>query len=301
MKPTLLILAAGMGSRYGSLKQLDRLGPSGETIIDYSIYDAIQSGFGKLVFVIRKNIEKEFKEVLLSKYQGKIEIDYAFQELDELPQPFKAPKDRVKPWGTAHAILSAKDKINEPFLVINGDDFYGRKAYQVCSDFLQNTQGENEYCMPSYFVKNTLSDNGSVSRGVCELNEDGYLQGIVERKNIVKDQERIYYLCENNQQHPLTGEEYCSMNMFGFQPSFFAFLEKGFVEFLEDNIHSQTSEYLIPSVVNDLLQEQKITLKVLPNDSQWFGVTYKEDKQKSIDNLADLVKNGVYPEQLYED
>ncbi len=299
MKPTLLILAAGMGSRYGSLKQMDSLGPSGETIIDYSIYDAIQCGFGKLVFVIRKTIEKEFKEVFLSKYQGKIEIDYVFQELDALPEPYQKPDDRVKPWGTAHAILAAKHKINEPFLVINGDDFYGRDAYRVCAEFLQTTQGDTEYCMPSYLIKNTLSDNGSVSRGVCQLKED-YLQAIVERKNIVKDKDEIYYLCENNNPHPLTGNEFCSMNMFGFRPSFFEFLEHAFVQFLEEHQDSLTAEFLIPSVVNDLLQEGKITLKVLSNQAQWFGVTYQEDKPKSIDKIADLVHHKIYPTPLYE-
>ncbi len=297
MKPTLLILAAGMGSRYGSLKQLDQLGPSGETIIDYSIYDAIKSGFGKLVFVIRKSIEKEFKEVFLTKYKGKVEIDYVFQEIDDLPKNYKAPKDRQKPWGTAHAILVARNKINEPFLVINGDDFYGRDAYRVCSEFLQNTKGDTEYCMPSYFIKNTLSENGSVSRGVCKIKEI-YLQTIVERKNIVKDKNEIYYLCENNIKHSLTGNEYCSMNMFGFKPSFFDFLEKGFVDFLEKNINNLTAEFFIPSIVNKLLQDDKISLKILSNNAQWFGVTYKEDKQKSIDKISDLVKNGIYPSNL---
>ncbi len=297
MKPTLLILAAGMGSRYGSLKQIDALGPAGETIIDYSIYDAIKCGFGKLVFVIRKSIEKEFNEVFLSKYQGKIEIDYVFQELDNLPAGFEVPENRQKPWGTAHAILVAKDKINEPFLVINGDDFYGRDAYGVCAEFLKNTHNENEFCMPSYFIKNTLSENGTVSRGVCQLEND-FLKAIVERKNIEKKDGKIYFLDENAQKHDLTGNEYCSMNMFGFSPTIFEYLENYFVDFLTENINNLTAEFFIPSVINRLLEENKITLKVLPNNAKWFGVTYKEDKQTSVDKINTLIKEGVYPQKI---
>ncbi len=297
IKPTLLILAAGMGSRYGSLKQIDQLGPSGETIIDYSVYDAMQCGFGKLVFVIRKNIEKEFKEVFLKKYEGKIEIDYVFQAPDNLPEGFTPPKDRQKPWGTVHAVLMAKDKIKEPFLVINGDDFYGRDAFRVCADFLQNLTSDTDYCMPSYLLNQTLSDNGSVSRGICQLKND-YLQSIVERKNIFSDKDGIYFLDENNQRHALAGEECCSMNMFGFTPSVFQFLEKGFAQFLKENINHPTAELVIPVIINDLLLSGEARVKVLPNQSQWFGVTYKADKPISVNKIKALVEAGVYPKCL---
>ncbi len=300
MKPTLLILAAGMGSRYGSLKQIDRLGPSGETIIDYSIYDAIQCGFGKLLFVIRKSIEAQFKEVFLDKYQGKIEIDYVFQELDDLPVGFNLPENRKKPWGTAHAVLMAKEKVHEPFLVINGDDFYGRGAYRVCSEFFKTDKGELDYCMPSYLLKETLSENGGVSRGICQVS-DNYLQAIVERKNILYDDAGIYFMDEHQQRYSLEGEAYCSMNMFGFKPSVFSFLEEGFVRFLEENINNPSAEFLIPDVVNHLLGEKKIRLKVLPNRSQWFGVTYKEDKADSIDKINTLVNAKAYPYKLNDD
>ncbi|MBT3207088.1 MAG: nucleotidyltransferase [Bacteroidetes bacterium] len=298
MKPSLLILAAGMGSRYGSLKQIDQIGPSGETIIDYSIYDAISYGFGKLVFVIRKNIEKEFREVFLRKYEGKIEINYVFQEIENLPENFRVPENRKKPWGTAHAVLVAKKKINEPFLVINGDDFYGRDAYRVCSEFLQNIENDMDYCMPGYFVKNTLSENGGVSRGICELKNE-YLQAIVERKNIVQDKGKIFFINENNQKQFLSGLEYCSMNMFGFSPSIFQFLEEEFRKFLHENQDNLGSEFFLPLAINNLLEKEKISLKVLPNSARWFGVTYKEDKQASKDKIYSLVRNGKYPENLW--
>lgn len=299
MKPTLLILAAGMGSRYGSLKQIDAIGPSGETIIDYSVYDAVRAGFGKVVFVIRKNIEKEFKEVFGNRFQNKIQVEYVFQELENLPEGFSLPKDREKPWGTAHAVLMAKDVIKEPFAVINADDFYGADAFRKLADFFAQTNiNGNIYSMVGYTLNKTLSDHGSVSRGVCETDSEGNLITVVERTKIEKKNGKIHFV-DNDQKYQLKGDEKVSMNFWGFMPSFFDYAERDFIAFLKESIHVPKSEFFIPLVVNNLIQSNTIKLKVLPTSASWFGVTYKEDKPVVIQKVKELIDSGVYPEELW--
>lgn len=300
MKPTLLILAAGMGSRYGSLKQIDAIGPSGETIIDYSVYDAIRAGFGKVVFVIRKNIEKDFKEVFGNRFQNKIKVEYVFQELENLPEGFQLPPEREKPWGTAHAVLMAKDKINEPFAVINADDFYGADAFQKLADFFSQTDmNENIYSMVGYTLNKTLSDHGFVSRGVCETDSEGNLITVVERTKIEKLNGKILF-SEGDAKIELQGNEKVSMNFWGFMPSFFNYTERDFIAFLKESIHIPKSEFFIPLVVNNLIQSKTIKLKVLPTSASWFGVTYKEDKPVVIQKIRDLIARGVYPAKLWK-
>ena len=300
IKPTLLVLAAGMGSRYGSLKQLDPIGRNGETIIDYSIYDAVKAGFGKVVFVIRKSIEKEFIEVYVSKYKDIIELDYVFQELENLPKGFSLPKGRTKPWGTVHAVLMAKDIIKEPFLVINGDDFYGADTYKVCSQFFASISNlkATDYCMPAYLLKDTLSLNGSVSRGICAVNQT-HLQKIVEHTKIFTDGLKIWSEDINGTSQPLAGDAFCSMNMFGFLPSVFEYIEQYFIQFLEKNIHNLKSEFYFPLLLNWLLEEKKITLKVIDNNADWFGITYKEDKAAALERIDALVLENQYPQPLW--
>lgn len=300
MKPTLLILAAGMGSRYGSLKQIDAIGPSGETIIDYSVYDAIRAGFGKVVFVIRKNIEKEFKEVFGNRFQNRIQIDYVFQELENLPQGYSLPEGREKPWGTAHAVLMAKDVIKEPFAVINADDFYGADAFKKLADFFAQTDIDgNIFSMVGYTLNKTLSDHGFVSRGVCETDTESNLITVVERTKIEKVDDKILF-SDGEQKIELQGDEKVSMNFWGFMPSFFKYAESDFITFLNESIEVPKSEFFIPLVVNNLIQSNTIKLKVLPTSASWFGVTYKEDKPIVIQKLKDLVAEGVYPENLWK-
>lgn len=299
MKPTLLVLAAGMGSRYGGLKQIDKLGPNGQTIIEYSVFDAIRAGFGKVVFVIRKDIEADFKEIILPKLTGKIAIELVFQELDKLPEGFVLPKDRVKPWGTAHAILMAKDAINEPFAAINADDFYGAEAYQTIADYLTSgtAASDENYCMVGYPVKNTLSDFGSVSRGVCEINDDDYLQNVVERFKIQKEEDSIVFF-DDEKKYELDMNTLVSMNFWGFAPSIFTHLENKFVDFLKEKINVPKSEFLIPSVVDELIKDDEANVKVLSSDARWFGVTYKEDRPIVVEKIQELTKNGKYPDDF---
>lgn len=298
MKPTLLILAAGMGSRYGGLKQLDTLGPSGETIMDYSIYDAIRAGFGKVVFVIRKSFEKEFRETFVNKLEGKIEVELVFQELDNIPDGITYPKERVKPWGTGHAILVAKDAIHEPFAVINADDFYGAEAYQVMADFLQNEANDKTYAMCGYLLGKTLSDFGSVSRGVCKMSSDNFLIEVNERTSIARKNGKITYE-ENGQTHALSETDVVSMNFWGFDPSIFDHLEEKFTAFVKENASNPKAEFYIPFVVDDLMKEGKVKSKVLTSDAQWFGVTYQEDRPVTVEKLNKLVEAGKYPEKLW--
>lgn len=304
MKPTLLILAAGMGSRYGSLKQMDGIGPNREAILDYSVYDAIRAGFGKVVFVIRHSFGDEFKEVFSKeRFGGKIDVDYVFQELEYLPEGYSVPEGRQKPWGTNHALMMGADVIKEPFAVINADDFYGAEAYKTMYDFLSkagNTQ--NQYCMVGYRLKNTMSDFGSVSRGVCEANAEGNLVSIVERTEIVKDGENAKFRDEKGEMQPISGETIVSMNMFGFTPDYFQYSNDRFKAFLDKAIASGNlkAEYLIPTVVNDLINENKITLKVLSSDAKWFGVTYKEDRPIVVEKLEKLFAEGKYPRSLWK-
>ena len=301
MKPTLLILAAGMGSRYGGLKQVDKLGPSDETILEYSIFDVIKAGFGKVVFVIRKDIEKEFKAAFGDKFSDKIKVEYVFQEIDALPEGFKLPSGRTKPWGTAHATLMAKDVIKEPFAVINADDFYGADAFKTIATFFNSLCSEtNVYSMVGYRLANTLSDFGTVSRGVCSQDADDNLTTVVERTSIQRFGETIKFIDENNQKKDLNDDDIVSMNFWGFTPSYFAYAEEQFKIFLDMQGNEEKSEFYIPTVANNLIVSGEINLKVLKSTAKWFGVTYKEDKQTTIDKIAELVKNGEYPENLWK-
>ena len=300
MKPTLFVLAAGMGSRYGGLKQLDALGPSGETIMDYSIYDAIHAGFGKVVFVIRKDFEKDFREKVLSKYENNIATEIVFQSLDALPERFKCPEDRTKPWGTNHAVLMGKDAIKEPFAVINADDFYGRNSFEVLCQALSEAAGTaDNYCMVGFKVGNTLSESGSVARGVCSTDSDGHLTNVVERTQIERIDGKVCYKDEQDKWIEIADNTLVSMNMWGFTPDYFDYSEKLFKSFLKDNIDKPKAEFFIPFVVNELIVSGKAKVKVLETNSKWFGVTYAADRQGVVDKINDLVKKGEYPEKLF--
>jgi len=300
MKPTLLILAAGMGSRFGGLKQVEPVGPNGEAIIDYTIYDAIRAGFGKVVFIIRESFADAFKEKFDTKLKGKIDADYVFQELDNLPEGFTLPEGREKPWGTAHAILVAKDVIKEPFCALNADDFYGKNAYGVLADFLASSENESEFSMVGYRLKNTLSDFGSVSRGICDVDESQNLVKIEEIVKIFKKGEAAISVEQDGSETPMTGNESASMNMWGFMPSIFKTLESKFVDFLKTEIDKPKSEMYIPSVVFEMIKEEKATVKVLTAESPWFGVTYKEDKPIVVGKIKSLIEQGEYPEKLWD-
>jgi UTP-glucose-1-phosphate uridylyltransferase len=299
MNLTLLVLAAGMGSRYGGLKQLDQVGPGGETIIDYSVYDAIEAGFNKIVFIIRKDIEKEMKELLFDKYSKKIKIEYVFQELNNIPEGVDLPVDRLKPWGTGHAVLMAKNVINEPFVVINADDFYGKSAFKVVADYMKSQgefQGKN--CMAGYLLKNTLSEHGTVSRGVCKVNDQNELIEITERTKIGwKGNKIVADNCGNDL--ILDGNVYVSMNFWGFTPDVFPELESEFKKFIIDNYSDIKSEYYIPSIVSHQINNNLATVKVLEATDQWFGVTYKEDKPLVIEKIKKLTEAGEYPVKLW--
>ncbi|MBI9061519.1 MAG: nucleotidyltransferase [Marinilabiliaceae bacterium] len=299
MKPTLLILAAGMGSRYGGLKQMDELGPGGESIIDYSVYDAIQSGFEKVVFVIRKSFADAFKERFEPKLAGKIKTEYVFQELDDLPEGFTLPEGREKPWGTGHAILMAKEVINEPFAIVNADDFYGRGAYQQVFDFVAKSTTEHEYAMVGYALNNTLSEHGTVSRGVCETDADSNLVNIVERTKIGYEGEKVFFY-EGDDKTELSGAEPVSMNFWAFKPNYFNYLEESFKEFLKEKGTEMKSEFYFNAVVDNLIKKGIASTKVIKTDAKWFGVTYKEDKPLVQEKLNNLIKDGIYPEKLWE-
>lgn len=299
MKPTFLILAAGMGSRFGGLKQIEPVGPNDETLIDYSIYDAIRSGFGKIVFVIRRSFSEEFKALFSPKLKGKIEVDYVFQELDDLPQGFSLPEGRTKPWGTAHAILAARNVIKEPFCALNADDFYGYDACRVMAGFLKTSVNPNEYSMVGYKLSNTLSNYGSVSRGICSVDGNNFLNKITETVKILRKNGKIISIEADGSEKELTGDESVSMNIWGFKPSVFPQLEKNFANFLKQHIHEPKSESFIPSVVADLINSKQATVKVLEADSLWFGVTYKEDKPRVVSKINELIKAGDYPEKLF--
>ena len=298
MQPTLLILAAGMASRYGSLKQIQQFGPSGETIIDYSIYDAIRAGFGKIVFIIRENFAEEFKEIFEPKLKGKVETAYVFQNMDAFTDGFDIPADRTKPWGTAHAVLCAKGAINEPFAVINADDFYGRDAFEKMAAFLKNECADDKYSVVGYELGKTVSEYGFVSRGVCEVS-NGNLSGITERTKIVLDNGKILYE-DGDKQVELSPKTPVSMNFWGFAPSVFPISEKLFSQFLEQNISNPKSEFFIPIVVDQFIAAGMGSVKVIPTSSQWFGVTYKEDAPGVQESLSALVKNGEYPDNLWK-
>ncbi|MDO4695605.1 nucleotidyltransferase [Porphyromonas sp.] len=300
MRPTLFILAAGMGARYGGLKQLDGVGPNGETIMDYSVYDAIRAGFGKIVFVIRKEFSDDFKVKILSKYHKHIPVEVVYQSVDALPKGFHCPKDRVKPWGTNHAVLMGKGVINEPFAVINADDFYGRHSFLVLADKLQSmTESKGQYCMVGYHIGNTLSESGAVSRGVCSVNAQNELETVVERTKIQRVDGQITFLDDAGEAHTIDDNTLVSMNMWGFTPDYFDYSEEAFVSFLEKNINNDKGEFYIPSVVNDLIVSSQAACKVLETTSKWFGVTYPADRPAVVENLKTLVEQGEYPSDLF--
>lgn len=301
MKPTLFVLAAGMGSRYGGLKQLDGLGPNGETIMDYSIYDAIEAGFGKIVFVIRRIFEEDFRNKIVSKYESRIPVEIVFQDLDNLPEGFSVPEGREKPWGTNHAVLMGKDVIKEPFAVINSDDYYGRESFKILADFLTSVEGKkNQYCMVGYRLCNTLSEGGSVARGVCETNEDGYLTKVTERTAIIRDSDGIVKFIEGDTKTAIGETVPVSMNMWGLTPDYFTYSEEYFSEFLKANIGNLKSEFFIPLMIDRLINDGTATCKVLDTPSKWFGVTYASDRQSVVDKFKELADKGVYPSPLFK-
>lgn len=301
MKPTLFVLAAGMGSRYGGLKQLDGLGPNGETIMDYSIYDAIKAGFGKIVFVIRESFEADFKAVVVNKFKNLIDVDIVFQDIANVPEGCTYTPEREKPWGTNHAVLMGKDVIKEPFAVINADDFYGQESFAVLADFLRSVEGKkNEYCMIGYHVGNTLSESGSVSRGVCVVDENNYLQNVVERTHIEEKGGTIIYLDENGEEVAIPANTPVSMNMWGFTPDYFDYSLEFFKEFLAENGQKLKSEFYIPLAVNNLIVQNRVSCKVLDTPSKWFGVTYAEDRPQVVLKINELIRKGTYPKQLFK-
>ena len=300
MKPTLFVLAAGMDSRYGGLKQLDPLGPHGETIMDYSIYDAINSGFGKVVFVIRKDFEQDFREKILSKYEGHIPVEVVFQSTDKLPEGYTCPADRTKPWGTNHAVLMGREVINEPFAVINADDFYGRDAFRVIAQELSRPRdSKGDYCMVGFRVGNTMTENGSVARGVCQT-KDGLLTSVVERTAISYDENgNIVFTDENGELQTLDPATPVSMNLWGFTPDYFDYSDREFRNFLDRDINTPKAEYFIPLAIDTLINSGEATVKVLDTDSRWFGVTYAADRPGVVEKFAELHSNGTYPEKLF--
>jgi NDP-sugar pyrophosphorylase family protein len=301
MKPTLLILAAGIGSRYGGLKQADSVGPSGEAIIEYSIYDAIRAGFGKVVIVIRKSIEQDFKEKFAGKFDDKIKVEFAFQELDSPIKGIKKfPETRTKPWGTGHAMLVAAHLVKEPFLVINADDFYGFTAFKQMSKFLSTRCTPTQCGMVGYWLKNTLSENGHVSRGVCLTDENHHLTSVVERTQIIRDVDNDIYFIENGVKTPLPEDTIVSMNFWGFDPSVFEMTRKMFVKFIKENFDNPTAEFYIPKVANNYVETATADLTVMTTRDQWYGVTYKEDKQTVQEAFNALTTIGIYPKGLWQ-
>jgi NDP-sugar pyrophosphorylase family protein len=302
MKPSLLILAAGIGSRYGSLKQMDRFGPSGETLIDYSIFDAMRAGFRKVIFIISKIMENEFKEIFFKKYPDEIEVDYVLQRLEDVPEGVKIPPGREKPWGTTHAVLSAASKINEPFAVLNADDFYGANSFRIIFSHLSSLSKNEEeaYCIVGYRLSKTLSEHGPVARAICELDEKGYLKSIVERLKIKKIENKIFYQDEEGRLIEIKGDPMVSMNMMGFSASVFPHLKLCFEKFIQEHSQNPNAELYLPNVVNEMIKAKAAKVKILSSDEDWFGVTYKEDKAKAIKKIEELVKRGIYPRNLWK-
>jgi hypothetical protein len=294
--PTLLVLAAGMGSRYGGLKQIDSIGSNGETIIDYSIYDALRAGFGKIVFVIRRDIERPFREIVGARFEEKAQVEYVFQELNKLPPGFSAPPNRTKPWGTGQAILMAADVIRGPFAAINADDFYGANSFRALAEHLKS--GSRDFAMVGFTLRNTLSEFGSVARGVCKTTSDGFLEGVTEMTKIERDGTGVKGVAPDGKVLALTGDETVSMNMWGFTPKLFANLRERFVEFLKEHGAEEKSEFYIPAAVNDIVRAGRACVKVLRTPDSWFGVTYREDRPFVIESIRTLVARGDYPEKL---
>ncbi len=303
MKPTLLILAAGMGSRYGGLKQIDPMGPAGETVMDFSVFDAIRAGFGKVVFVIRRDFEEQFKAQVGARFEGRVQVEYAFQAMDDLPVGFAVPEGRTKPWGTTHAMLAAESLIHEPCVMINADDFYGRDAFACIAAHLQQTpevrDGRHQYCMVGFKLSNTLSEHGSVARGVCVVDAGGHLASVTEMTKIFKTEDGAENREEGSPVVPLTGEEAVSMNFWGFTPEIFPQLREAFVAFLHEHGKELKSECYVPKVVDDLIKAGRVDVRVLPTSSKWFGVTYPEDKETVVASIRALSEQGEYPSPLW--
>ncbi|MCD4770370.1 MAG: nucleotidyltransferase [Bacteroidales bacterium] len=301
MKPTLLVLAAGMGSRYGGNKQLDTVGPNGETIIDFSIFDAVRAGFGKILFIIRRDIEEQIIEAFIKPLQGVVKVDYVFQEIDNLPGDLKpsSGSGRTKPWGTSHAILVAREKINEPFGVINADDYYGVDSFRTLHDFLVNDDNDNNYCIVGYKMANTLSEHGHVNRGVCKVDDNRMLQDIVETRMIEKRSDGVFAPSDNGGFKSFTGEEIVSMNLWGFKPSCFNYLEKEFISFIDRSNNDPKAELDIPTSMDVFIKRGEVSIKILMTDEKWFGVTYREDKPYVVEGIQKLFDNGTYPSKLW--
>ena len=301
-KTTLVIMAAGLGSRYGGIKQLEPVGPSGEIIMDYSIYDAVKAGFNKVVCIIRKDLEQDFKEVIGNRISKVIEVKYVFQEMDNLPAGVNKPEDRTKPWGTGQAVLCCKDVVKEPFAVINADDYYGKEAFVKVHDYLANLDSEdtNDFCMAGFVLGNTLSENGTVTRGVCKVDENGFLVDIVETREIGRKGDIAVASDGKGGEIKINLNSPVSMNMWGFTTGLFDELKTGFVTFLKEHGSELKSEYLLPEEVGRLVKEGKAAVHVLSSNDKWFGVTYKEDKQMVVDSFRNLISQGVYPENLYK-
>ena len=299
-KPTLLVLAAGMATRYGSLKQVDGFGPNGETIIDYSVHDALRAGFGRVVFVVRKAIEEEFRAAMRRRFPDSLPIDYVAQELDMLPAGFEVPEGRTKPWGTGHAVWVAASGIQEPFAVINGDDFYGYKSFELVADFLRNSTNDNEHGLVGFRLENTLSEHGAVSRGLCELDGEGYLKSVTELTHILRAEGGIVHQEPGGTAGFLSGSETVSMNLMAFKPSVFPHFGQGLREFLAGNGTNLKAEFYLPAVVDGLVKSGTARVKVLQTPEKWFGVTYPEDKAAAVQRILRLVRAGVYPEDLWQ-
>lgn len=304
-KTTLVVMAAGIGSRFGGgIKQLEPVGPSGEIIMDYSVHDAIEAGFDKVVFIIRKDLEKDFREIIGNRMEKIIETEYAFQELDDLPAGFQKPEGRTKPWGTGQAILCCRDLVHEPFAVINADDYYGKEAFVKVHEYLAqehpSEDGRMEFCMAGFKLGNTLSENGGVTRGICSVDAQGHLTKVTETKNIVKTTEGAAVQAEDGTLTPVDAGCPVSMNMWGFTPELFGVLEQGFAGFLAGLPDPTKGEYLIPTIVDGLIQEKKANVTVLESSDKWFGVTYKEDKPAVVRSFRELIDAGVYKEKLFE-
>ncbi len=299
--PTLLIIAAGLATRYGSLKQIDKIGPSGERIIDYSVYDAVRAGFKKIVYVIRKSFEEEFKEEILNRLPSFIETDYVFQEVDSFAGSVEINPQRIKPWGTGHALLTASEVIKEPFVVINADDFYGAESYKLACNFLGTLgNSENHFALIGFKLKNTMSEYGTVSRGICSVDEEGYLKSVVERTEIKIENNKIVYKDDNDIWKNLSGDEVVSMNMFAFTPNVFEMIKPHFSDFLNANKNNISVEYYLPAAVDNLIKHKTAKVKVLNSPEQWFGLTYKEDKVIVKERIQELVNKGIYPEKLWK-
>jgi NDP-sugar pyrophosphorylase family protein len=295
--PSLLVLAAGMGSRYGGLKQIDPIGPDGETIIDYSIYDAVRAGFGKIVFVLRNEIEGPFRQTIAARFDRRIAVEYVFQELEGLPPGFSVPEGRTKPWGTTQAVLAAADAIHEPFAVINADDFYGAESFRGLAAYLQSSS--DAYAMIGFVLRNTLSDFGAVARGICQVDAQGFLKSIVEMTNIARDGSQVISTDSKGAANRLSGDEIVSMNIWGFTPGIFRQLRSIFEEFLDENGSDLHAESYLPSAVNCLVNSGQAQVRVLPTSDSWFGVTYRQDRVRVVESIARLVRAGCYPERLW--